>query len=140
MMAKAPSIILIAFALASLSRCTNQVQRPDECKAYLKTVQEDWTYLEEQRIYKVVAQDGRKNMDFVTNLLYDHKTCWSGLSAKKVRKLFGEPSKIEGSRWRYFIMESCWDEKKMNCQDFLMEVDPEDGLVSIELGGYSGQE
>jgi hypothetical protein len=133
-------LIFTSIALCStflIIGCTNQPKRPDECKAYLKTVKEDWTYLEEKRIYKVVAQDGRKNMDFVTKLLYEGKPCWIGLPAKKVRKLFGEPSKIEGTRWRYFIQESCWDEKKLNCQDFLIGVDPEKGLVSIELGAYS---
>ena len=130
-------LIFLLGAITLSSGCKTQLGSSGECKAYLKTVQEDWTYLEEWRIYKVVAQGGRKNMDFVRKLLYDGKSCWIGLSAKKVRKLFGEPSKIEGTRWRYFIQERCWNEKKMNCQEFLMRVDPEEGLVSIELGAYS---
>lgn len=128
--------LLLTWMAVSVS-CKQNFQTTDECKTYFQTVKEDWKYNVEKRVYKVEAQNGRKNVDFIHKLLYDKKTCWEGLPAKHVRKLFGKPSAVEGYVWRYFIMESCWDEKVVNCQDFLMTVHPEKGLIGIELGAFT---
>jgi hypothetical protein len=117
--------------------CTNQVKRPIECKAYLKTVQEDWTYDSEKEIYAIHAQGGRKNMDVVRNLVSIKKECWQGLSAKRVKKIFGEPSRTKGNAWEYFIEQSCWESNTENCQDFYLIVDPEKGLLSVDLRSFS---
>jgi hypothetical protein len=129
--------IFLASTTIALAGCKNQESQRDECKAFLKTVQEDWNYDSEKKIYAIHAKDGRKNMDVVRNLVSIKKECWQGLSAKRVRKIFGEPSRIKGNAWEYFIEQSCWESNTENCQDFFMVLDPEKGLQSLELRSLS---
>lgn len=130
-------ILFSVFLLVSLFGCKPWSGSSDECKAYFKTVQEDWTYDPEKKIYGILAKDGRKNMDVVRNLVSIKKECCQGLSAKRVKKIFGEPSRIKGKAWEYFIEQSCWKSDTDNCQDFYMIVDPEKGLQSLELRSLS---
>jgi hypothetical protein len=128
--------IFLVFSAASVS-CKNQPLKSDECRAFWHSVEQDWVYDVKTRTYSVQAKEGRKNMDFVQQLVYDREECWKGMTAKRVRKVFGEPSKVKGGRWDYFLDAECWQEKGKNCNYFTFVVSDEDGLMDVELNAYS---
>jgi hypothetical protein len=130
MFEKATSLVLLAIMLGSLAGCSNQVQRSGECKAFLKGLKADWSCNSETKIYQIESKDGRSNKDFLPRFLFDNRDCMLGLSQKRVRRLFGEPSRLEGNRWWYYLWVSC-HEKDGDCDYFLLEVDENKGLQDI---------
>jgi hypothetical protein len=139
MIDKATSLCLIAITLGSLSACTNQVQQSGECNAFLKGLQSDWSFNEETKIFQIDSKDGRRNQDFLTRI-DNHKTCLKGLPAKKVKKIFGEPSSVDGTRRKYYLVPSCIYDEFDNCDFLDLEIDEEKGLQSIKLSGQDVQE
>lgn len=101
------------------------------CQQFLQGIQADWEYDEAKKVYVINPKDGRTQKDFIPAFLFDRKVCWEGMPAKKVRKLLGEPSKIEGARWSYFFWPTC-HEKDGDCDYLLLVVDEKQGLKSAE--------
>ncbi|MEM0999873.1 MAG: hypothetical protein AAGN35_22665 [Bacteroidota bacterium] len=125
--------ILILF----LSSCKNQALQSDKCRAFWDSVREDWVYDEEEATYSIQAKAGRKNMDFIRHLIYDREDCWKGISKKQVKKVFGEPSKIQGDRWNYYIDAECFERRVQDCNYFSFLVSDREGLIDVELNAYS---
>lgn len=121
--------VALIFLIATItlgSACKTQSGSSSECKTFLRELNSDWSFDAESKIFRINSQEGRRNQDFLTRI-DDHKECLKGLSPKKVRKILGEPSSIDGSRWKYYLVASCVGNEFDNC-DFL-------DLVFVGAGG-----
>lgn len=128
---------IIALILMSglLGGCTPWAASSPECKTYLKGLQEDWDYDAEQKVFKATFHDGRTGKDFLPNMLFDHKDCLVGRTEGQIRKLLGEPSKINGLKWSYYFLPSCNSESGAPCDYFLLKFDDAGKLVDIDFAG-----
>lgn len=116
--------------LAIFPSCKPWSGASPECKSFLMGLHDDWEYDEEARIFRVASKDGRLDKDFLTRFLFDNKDCLMGLSPKRVRRLLGEPSKIKGNDWWYYLWASC-HEKDGECDYFLLEVNDTEGVRDV---------
>ncbi len=128
-------IIILVLISGLLSGCTPWAASSPECKNYLKGLQEDWDNDEVEKVIKITSHDGRTGKEFLPDMLFDHKDCLVGRTEGQIRKLLGEPSKIDGLKWSYYFLPSCNDGKYSPCDYFLLKFSEKGKLVDVDFKG-----